>query len=1198
MNLTKLNWPLGWNPSSDRINGNPNALLRMDNLQQEEDGSIGLIRDFKAIKSYSAPITDIHTKSLDGIDYLWVGGENGQFVREVKIDGSVRFAGDILSGGGTRPVISDAFGFVLACSGSQRKKFDGTNVYKLGLETPAAPLTGFILNASEQLLDPSANGGSWELEEGHDLTGETQDAATFNPDATTLRAVLKCDFGAGINALKIGAQQSSNPGDDSFFLDVQMHDSAAFATVRVELNLDADGTNYYWFEWPVDSSTQYSQGIDTWSSLSAKRSLFNRQGSDLTLDWKTIISIRIVVTATADTWIQIDAPRIVGGIDGQLYGSYQYIYRYVKNMGSYIAKSPFSPVSDTFTVVNGSAALLPPAPSDTTTAGGLEFAQCEIYRRSVPSTESYFNPLTDTFTQLPDLLDQFYLIGTVNADNEYFKDTTSDNDALVGNTVANVYLLSVQDIPEPITGIIGVYNERTIYLTASSILLGDRLNPDCVDSRYVFKVSGASQDINLFITKITNSTLLLGSTLDLYEISGTLLDLPDGTVDINIRGVGEAYAPISTDFCNVDGLVFYTAADGIRTTGGSNSNLISSQLNLLFQGLDRHGIPAIQIMSGGIQRYPIAVGDNKLYVSIQHTDGKRRLHVYDLQRQTWSLRNTEVTGVVKTQSDNVVFGMGSDLVWTEYGNTYTNATALPVNLLTVYDNNGQPRNRKDTFTLKLVLDTGGVDLSVYVAKDGGAFTFVQNVNTTGITTVYISLHPYTLGFRYALQLIGSALKTLKIVEYTIEYDARPEQVNYLFIPASNLGTTARKKFGQFGFSIDTLGNNVQFTPIVDGITLTAQVATLVSSDKLTRIYQFLTETVGIDIGGILEGVGGLPFEYYGIESDKIVYAASSGAYDYLLIPPSNFGSPNRKRFTSIKFVLDTHGDSVDFTPILDGVAYATQVFSSVLNRPKTCEYFFDTTLGDVTAIDIGCEIKYTGLIHQQVGFEFYGPLQLQQLETLPPRLESLYISETNFGHASRKRIRTLPLVINTNGHNVTFVPIVDGANDTTTIFNTPRKKTVFHYFKDDSFGIDYAGFLSGTNPFEFHELATPVGVEVLPVGKKYDQLGPLRFDKIGKLLALRVRLILIGTTTSIPFEILGEDQEAVPSYDLVSLYNGSFPITPGVDNVYEIQLPKSINGTIFRVILGPTDDPFHRYDLQARVQISGMETDAKWIPIK
>src|ERR1039458_10273026 len=133
--------------------------------------------------------------------------------------------------------------------------------------------------------------------------------------------------------------------------------------------------------------------------------------------------------------------------------------------------------------------------------------------------------------------------------------------------------------------------------------------------------------------------------------------------------------------------------------------------------------------------------------------------------------------------------------------------------------------------------------------------------------------------------------------------------------------------------------------------------------------------------------------------------------------------------------------------------------------------------------------------------------------------------------------------------------------------------------------------------FEFYGMETPENVEVLPIPKKLDQIGPIRFDKIGKIFGFRVRLIMNGTTTQMPFSIYGDNSQSNPSL-ANPRYSSYFTVIPGLDNVYEIQLPKSINTDIFRLTLGPTLDSFHRYSVYVKVQTSGMQGQSKWMPIR
>lgn len=143
-------------------------------------------------------------------------------------------------------------------------------------------------------------------------------------------------------------------------------------------------------------------------------------------------------------------------------------------------------------------------------------------------------------------------------------------------------------------------------------------------------------------------------------------------------------------------------------------------------------------------------------------------------------------------------------------------------------------------------------------------------------------------------------------------------------------------------------------------------------------------------------------------------------------------------------------------------------------------------------------------------------------------------------------------------------------------------------------GVNSSGFCI----FEFYEMEHPEQVEILPVPKKYDQLGPMRFDKIAKIFGFRIRLIMNGTTQTMPYEIYGDDSPtAKPGYSQL-LFRGNFQVRPGTDYVYEIQLPKSVNSDIVRLVFGPTADSFHRYDVLMKIHQSGMQGNARWIPIK
>lgn len=1188
--LTKLGWPAGWNPSQDANNGSSEALLRMDNLQLDEQGVISLARGNGDLNTsaFGDYVDRIYSKTIVGTDFTWVALNRASSSIRRSNDKFVSDDVELATAGGERAAFTDCLGQILITAGDIKKKDDGTNVIDLGIVKPGAGPDVALHNQPTLELWH----GTWSMIEGHDpvdLTpfGANELAFKAYVDSTSLRATFRQTYGSPVDTTNIDTGISRDPGLDTFQFVIQPQDTGLFRNIRVEILLDADptiGKNYYWIDIPVDlTNAAFRLGLDVFSSLSVQRSQFTRQGDDATLDWTHVTAVNFIATAIADVQIYMGELKFVGGLQGQLFGLYQYAQMDINDNGIYQAKSPLVQNDGVFNVQNGYTTITPNHTDDT------QVTHHWIFRKSAISiTTARGVVVTAQDANLPVLLDQWYRVAItpVNTDVD---DTTADLDAIEEDVTANLFLQSVKDITDPILAMEGLFNERMLYLTKKWIYLSDRLNPDAIDTRYTVKAFGDPTERNLWLKINTNAQLTLATTKDLYEITGTLLDLPDGTLDIAIRAIGEQYPPLSSDCALTDGKIFYPAADGIRVTTGSNSTLLSTQLNLLFQGEARHGISAVTITANDDVSYPIAVGRTRLYCSLPLTNG-RKLFIFDLIRQTWRLMDTAPLAIRVTQTDEVLFGYGDG------GDNYlrqfeTGTASWDFELRTIYDHNGQPRNRKDTFTLKIVFDSGGSNVAVAMGKNGGGFTGLGNINSNGLSTAYINVEALALGFRYAFKLTGTAIASFKLYEITLEYDPRPEQVNFLRIPNNNLGTFARKRFTNFAFVIDSLGGDVTFTPYLDNVADTP--STVNKAVKLTHIHYFTEETICTDIGGTLESAGD-PFEFYGPNVEEIVSEKLPTPVKFLVIPANDFGSPNRKRHTSYKFQINTLGEDVLFTPIVDGEAYTTAIFNTTEKR--TVEYFFPTA-EDVKGIDIG------GTLESQTDteFEFYGVIVPQQLEVLPARLKSLFINTNNFGVAARKRVRTIPIIIDTYTDNVLFTPIVDGiAVLPSSTLVASGKRTLYHFFTEDVFGVDFGGALlsESSNPFEFYGFGNPEEVEVLPVPKKYDQLRPLRFDKIGKLFGFRTRVIMTGSTTIMPFKIFGETQDFEDEVGTPPLYSGTFAIRPNQDDVYDIKLPKNINGTIFRITLGPTVDPFHRYDLLAKVSLSGMESDSRWIPTK
>lgn len=1396
MNLTLTSWPKGWTPSADQINGDPSGLLRMDNLTLDEEGAITLIKGYEElVGNLPDYVFRTYSRLVDQTEFIWAA-LNVLASSIIRTNDLFNSHITILAAGGGIPCFGDCLGQVIISAGLNRIKDNGTTQKTLGIQTPTAfPVINQI---NQQGIDLDTI-GTWSSLMGTGFIPLSPSALIF-VDPTTLTGIILDTYPGDVDSVNFGVtslDRNGDPSTDLFTMLFQPGDTSDFIKFRVEFCLDKDKsfTNYFWYEFPVSpqgttAGTSFLLGIDVFTTVSIIRGDFNREGSDGTRDWTTLTACRITGYATAVNKFVAGQQAFTGGVQGSLNSDYQYCAINVADNGIYQALSGPGPISSVVNIYNGYATLTLPAATDPQITATWLFRQSVADSRTINSTLG---------------LPQFYRVA-VGVPGGTVTDNTTDIIALENNIPLNPFLQSLLDVTTPIIGMCGLYNARMLYLTDQEILLSDLIDPDAIDTRYTIKAFGDPTEVNLFIHPLTNNTLILATSKDLYYISGTLTSNPDGTLDITIQAIGEAYPPLSSDFAFTDGNLFYTAADGIRYTNGSNSVKISQQLDLLFQGLARFGVPSVLIAPNNGSTYAITVGRSRIYVSLPMTDGTRWLFIYDLKRQIWLPRFTDPLAVFSTQKDEVILGyaLGSGssnpmvaggLFLTDSGNAITDKTGtvldgFPIFFQTTFNANGQPRNRKDTFTLKIVADTGGRTIVVKIAKDKQSYVQVGLANGNGEQTFYFNLSAYTLGFRYSIQIVDQALLTFfKLYEATIEYDPRPEQQVYLRLQPFNGNSLARKRWISYSIVIDTLGNNVTmvvmidnvqvatttvntpvkqtfnyyffsetigtdisailysqgpeqpfefysineqgtlsealpapatflvipaesygkpsrkrftsvkfqintrgsvctYTPIIDGTTPvgsftftttakrtveiffpplidasgidiggTIQAADdthpfefygmitpeqieflpprleslymeyvqfgspyrkrfrtipivintngtnvsyipiidgvfyapllLNTSYKQTVNYYFTSDIIGVDIGGNLISQGGGPFEFWELSTPQNLEVLPQPA-EFTVIPPNNYGKPNRKRFTSFKFVIDTRGGSCIFTPIVDRVNYPPLTFSTTTKQ--TVEYFFPQA-DDIVGIDIGGTLQSLN----NVPFEYYQVIEPQEVEVLPARLESYYTPFTNMGVAAYKRIRTVPIVIYTYGQPVTYTPIVDGISYPPTTFNTNFKQTVYYFFTTDVFGIDVGGNFTAVGPFEFYEFGTPENVEVLPVPKKFDQFQPIRFDKIGKLFSLRVRMIMRGTTSTVPLSIY-IDQGTTPNVN--PAYVTSFTVVPLTDTVLEIELPKNLNGSIFRVELGPTIDMFHRYDLQVKASSSGMESDSKWMTLR
>lgn len=971
-------------------------------------------------------------------------------------------------------------------------------------------------------------------------------------------------------------------------------------------------------------------GINIWSTLQTKRGLFNRVGSDDALNWSTVKGIRVLVFATDAQTSVANNFQFTGGTIGSLTGNFNYIQVDCRDTGTYVEYSlPGVPSSDV-TTYTSSNLITPVVPN-------IQANFIQIYRAS-DKTDGYYlvktltrelptgvsNAAAAVFTKATHGLVTGNTIavrggngnwsgvngnfvvtvlspstfsipvnstgfGTITGEISYcnyssFTDSLSDTEALLGGVDARLDF-AVELPPDDVVSVVAPYFERAIYADYKTIYLSVPNNPGLIDSNYKIEVASNESELILFMAKVAEKLIYVGTTKDIYALAGDATIDAYGAINLQLSPLGVDQTPISSANAIESSTLFYLASDGWRYLSGTNSQLLSDELSLMFAGETRYGLNPFRVIARNGATISAIITKNKLYASMEQVTLGRVLCIYDFSRKNWVYQR-QVTAAnnplqLFLEEDGVILYTTETagdkfLHQLDVGTLIDESTKYDFLLRTIYDANGQPKNRKDTYTLKVDMDTGGDPVTIVVrGLRDNASTISYTVTTTFATREQKTFPLYsTLGIQkfYQVEISSTGVGLCKIYNFSIDYEPRPTQLTNLRIQPSNYGVQGRKRIPEIPMVIDTLGNTVTFTPILDGVAETA--GNIITTDKRTYNYQFTADKRAIDVGGLLACASGV-FEFYELVTPREIESLPD-SLKFKRISATNLGTSSRKRIGQFAFVIDTKGNNVSFVPIVDGVSFPAQTYNT--SRKQTVIYSFATEA-------IGIDIE--GTITASTGdFEYYGPDYNDCVyEKLPAIASFLKMNTTNWGSAARKRIRTIPLVIDTKGQNVTFTPTIDGVAYPSQVFNTSEKRTVLYYFETDAFGIDVGGTLSG-NGFEFYGMLQPEIVEVLPVAKRFDQLGPIEFKKLGKLFAFRLRIVPLGP--SIIYRVFMQDAQVT---------SGTIVVTPNVQAMYEIRFPKFIMGQICRIELQSPQE-FHRLYGEYQVALSGAETSMKWVKMQ
>lgn len=1072
------NFSVGWVPSDDEISGRKNGLLDMTNLELDRNGALTLTGGTRRVRSgLSANAHTIYST-------IFSGQQSNFYALN---DGNVYQDGNLIGSGGSsiRAAFSNAGGYTLACSGNTRLKISATQINNLGIKPATNPIaiSSFYYDSPSSAIPVNATmilpGGAAATFAGNYLQ--------MGSDPTT-GVYISQSYGLGTftyNWAKTANLANATKDDylyisgNSFYPDT---DVLQFDILLEVSNSNGDQVNNYFTITPSPADYHFDETGGNFR-VKLRRGDFQKIGPS-NLSWESVHGVRVTYTTqrlgSGPAFFTGDPAAytiyFVGGSFAQK-GTYEYAQINVNNNGQYLAMSEIGPKSDLIVSDMQSAIISFQNPS----AIDSQINEVWIYRRSVDGLG---------------LLNQWYRVGIIKQVDfgSLYKDVLDDTDALILNLRVNLNYKSVlsTSITDPILDIVGPINGRWYYFTNQYMYPSAISNPDLVDVSEGVKFSSSSDEIFMWARKLSEGVVIVMTSLDAYLITGTFQTLPDLSVDIYDRSLSCKYPAISSDVAIYAGNAFYLANDGWRSidASGANPSLVSPNTDRLYRGItcgNFFGVANGQVQ--GFTKFPVIVAQNKLWCFLNNYN---RAEVWDFHRQYWRVVQFpyNVTAAFVAQDGSILAGFSDNVVRAlDYQISKKFDTSnQQVTFQTLVLDNGAPRKRKDSYTFKIRIGFSGDPLSVFIKIDTGETFKIADLQPTGyVKDYFIGLKDFFDKTKTFQVIITGTVNELVLNDIQIYFDTYPEQLSFLRALPENFTTTGLKRVFTVPFTIDTLGNNVTIKPIVDDI----------------------------------------------------------------VQPPLVIKS----------------------------------------NRKKSFQYNFPIVAGTqdiVKGVDYQFDISSTGL------FEWFGFGQSKHIELLPEPILSYVIPVTNFGSPNKKRIRVWPVTINTRGQDVKFTPIVDGVKDPTNsvIFNTNDYLTKRQYFTTDVFGIDYSGIFEASSPFELVQVGNPDIVQVLPIARRFDQLGPEDLFKFGKLTGFVLRLLALGKTFGatdiLPYRIFMQDCD---------ILTGELYVVHGEENSYEIKLPQNTSGKILRIELGPTDYDFHRFYINVKVMKLGAETELTWVSL-
>lgn len=1087
--VQESSWPKGWIPSNSAQgelgDGEP-GLLRMDNVTLEEHGTLRLVKG-SDVESDAAltTVNSIFGAYIGGKKLRYVYQQNGNFLRNYGAGNALKtYDKTIATGGpaGVKAMFLNALGHVFMIAGSKKYKDDGTRDTTIGMSAPTAPTLTPHASPSIDLqnLDGSSHYTNWASLESSAFTNSGTTLQVSAATTSPYRAAWYTTFASDKDTTNLGG--TGNDSDaDVFTFNFKIDDVAQLAYVRIDFMCEANPTlnNYFFREWdfsgnPNPDSPYFPFPAASGATVSVQtvRKDFQRFGTDATKGWATIKSIRVTVgtygsgaSAAAIEWSGLT---VIGGTTGELNGTYSYIVEEFDDTGQFIETSlPSTAVQadvyQSYIAVNRSGAAV------NAKANGIRY-----YRATVNNN----------------LPGQYLMVhqetGARGFTPASFNDQLSEDQAIASAAIDPSHFLEYYRtaLPDDIIGAIW-FRDRVIYLNSAGFFPSYLLDPGSYDYRFTYEVAGSSNEKCLFIVKLDVGNFLIATTKDFYRVTGTFITSTDAatgltTQDVNIYPLGVTDPAINRAFLEYQGAIMYMSSTGIRTLINAQSTLVNGNLDLLFRGETRYGVPYVTLAPNDESMIACAASGDRIYWSLPCSDSNQ--HVFVMHSGTWR-RYTDSTAannprcMFKEDDGTIIFGTkGSGSSYVRSMETAT--AALPVYVQTTYKYGTSYNTRKEAKILCLFINTGGTNMSLKVTGVDEANTptsHTYTVNTASEQLIYIDIKADILvSLGYMLEIYGTT-STFALNYWILEYEARPVLVKRILLVAPSIqGKRGRRALTAWAFKVNALGATISAYVTSDGSLGAAQTFTGTG----TQVFSWLSKDTTYAYAWEIELIGTKEFEFF--EFLEPVFSQENPTPVKRIKTPYNaFGKAGRKCLSSWAVRINAMGGYVDCIVRADGFAVGATI--SFGGSDVIAVFIWENT---TTTLAVAWEMELISDSGNKE-FEFFEFLEPEWAQICPTPTFRAILPFAAYGNGGRTAIQTWPLRANafTNTFDIKVI-----AEDGTVISNsfTGLGDQIHEYLWYSAAGLlaklwQVEVIATGAFPIEFYEFMQPFIAQTCPV---------------------------------------------------------------------------------------------------------------------